>query len=129
MLILVAIIAVVIYIYSFNNRDKNLDYKLTQQYQKLSNDEKLRADIIEGLEINIKKDILNNNFANKRFKIVEIENFINEREVTFYMHIESLSQQHKISHNVVFDTIFDACNYVRVQFGIPAQTIPTNINN
>lgn len=125
MLILVAIIAVVIYIYSFNNRDKNLDYKLTPEYQKLGYDDKLRTDIIKGLEITIKKEIIGN-YSNKDFRRKAIENFIETRESYFYLNIESLSQQHKISHNATFDAIFTACNYARVQFGIPAQTIPTS---
>lgn len=122
MLILVAIIAVVIYIYSFNNRDKNLDYKLTPEYQKSGYDDKLRTDIIKGLEITIKKEIIGN-YSNKDFRRKAIENFIETRESYFYLNIESLSQQHKISHNATFDAIFDACNYIRVQFDIPAQSV------
>lgn len=127
MLILVAIIAVVIYIYSFNNRDKNLDYKLTPEYQKSGYDDKLRTDIIKGLEIKIKNEVINN-YSNKDFRIKAIENVIEARESYLYLNIEPLSQQHKISHNATFDAIFDACNYIRVQFGIPAQALPNNTN-
>jgi hypothetical protein len=124
-LILVLLIIVVIYISSFNNRDRNLDYKLTPEYQKTGNDDKLRTDIIKGLEITIKKEVISN-FSDRTLRTIAIENLIETREVAFYMNMESLAQQHKISHNATFDAIFSACNYTRLQFGIPAQTVPVN---
>ena len=122
------ILAVIIYVYSFNNRDRNLDYKLTPQYQKSGYDDKLRTDIIKGLEITIKKEVINN-FSDKYLRTKAIENLIDTREATFYINIESLSQQHKISHNATFDAIFSACNYTRLQFGIPSQSIPSSANS
>lgn len=124
-LILVVVIIIVIYIYSFNNRDRNLDYKLAHHYQKSGNDDKLRTDIIKGLEITIKKEVINN-FSDRHIRTKAIENLIDTREAIFYVNIESLSQQHKISHNATFDAIFLACNYTRLQFGIPTQSIPVN---
>jgi hypothetical protein len=128
LLILIGILIIVLYINSFNKRDKNLDYKLTPEYQKSGYDDKLRTDIIKGLEITIKSEIISN-YSNREFRTKAIENLIDTREATFYINIESLAQQHKISHDATFDAIFSACNYVRHQFDIPVQTIPVNSTN
>lgn len=124
-LIFLVILVIVIYVYSFNNRDRNLDYKLTPQYQKSGNNDKLRTDIIKSLEITIKNEIISN-YSNRDFRNKAIENFIDAREVSFYKNVNILSQQHKISHNEVYDEVFLGCNYVRVQFNIPTQPIPLN---
>lgn len=51
----------------FSNRDRNQDYKLSQPYKNLSNEDRLRADLVHGLDKMIKnvnnpaEDKFNNN--------------------------------------------------------------------
>lgn len=58
---------IIILVISFNKRDKNQDYKLSQSFKNLSNDDKLRADLVHGLDKMIKnvynpaEDKFNNN--------------------------------------------------------------------
>jgi hypothetical protein len=118
-IIFILIVIGFIYLNSFMNTPS--EYKLSLDYQFSSGQEKLNADIIEGLRSNIKIDILNNNDFNRVKKRKEIENFIAMREATFYIHIEALAQKHKLSHDKTFNTIFEACNSVRWLYGIPKQ--------
>jgi len=125
-LIIIALI-VLIYIISFNKRDRDLDYKLSSQYQKSDNEDKIRTDIIKGLEITIKKDVLNT-FKDDFLRIEAIKHIIKDREVTFYINIESIAQQNNISHAATFDAIFFACNYVRSHYGIEPEVYPVKQN-
>jgi hypothetical protein len=118
-IIFVLLVVGFIYINSFVGTPS--EYKINIHYQLSSGQEKLKTDIIEGLKNNIQIDILGNNIFNKHKRIKEIENFIDIREATFYMHIELLAKQHKLSHDTTFNTIFDACNYVRKENRIPEQ--------
>lgn len=118
-IIFILLVAGYFYLNSFMNTPS--EYKLSLDYQFSSGKEKLETDIIQGLKSNIKIDILGNNDMNRVKKRKEIEDFIEMREATFYIHIEPLSKQHKISHDVTFNTIFSACNIVRKQYGIPEQ--------
>lgn len=121
MVIIIAILIVAGFIYINSFTGTPSEYKINIHYQLSSGQEKLRTDIIEGLKSNILIDILENNIFNKNKRIKEIENFIDMREATFYIHIESLAKQHKLSHDTTFNTIFEACNYVRKENRIPEQ--------
>lgn len=107
-----------IYFYSFNSRDRNLDYKLSEPYQKSGNDEKLRTDIINGLKTTIKNEVIKN-FSDPIIISKAIENLIDKRETAFLNNLDSLSKQYKISQNVTKDTVFLACDYVRDLYKTP----------
>lgn len=120
-LIFIIILVVIIYFYSFNNRDRNFDYKLDSEYQKAGNDDKLKTDIIVGIETTIKNDIVKN--LSDAFLINSaIKNFVEKRQFDLLNNIESLSKQYKISSKTVKNSIFLACNYVRAKHDISLQS-------
>jgi hypothetical protein len=124
-IIIIIIIAIIIYLISYNNRDRDFDYKISNNYQNLTNEQKLLIDITQGLEITIKNNILKT-LKDEKLKKAAIKHIIGDREVTFYMNIESLAKQHQTSHNAVFDAVFLACNNVRAKYGIEPEVIATN---
>ncbi|WP_379692894.1 hypothetical protein [Flavobacterium sp. HJSW_4] len=121
----VILLAIALYFYAFNNRDKNLDYKLTSEYQKSGNDDKLRADILKELETVIKKEVITS-FSDATLRIKAIENLIKTREASYYLNIESIAQQYKISHSATFDAIFSSLNHVRFKFNLPTESYPSH---
>lgn len=62
-LIFIALVLIVLFI-SFSNRDKSQDYKISPVYKNLSNEDRLRADLIHSLEKKIQGVI---NPAESRF--------------------------------------------------------------
>lgn len=125
-IILVIILIVLVYGYSFNNRNKDLDYKLSAPYQQLGNDEKLKADIVAGLEITINNEVIKN-FSDATLIKKAIKNLIEKRENSLHENINSISKQYKISQKIVKDTIPLACNYVRLKYDVSSQSANSSV--
>lgn len=54
-LIILGILLIVVYKIAFNNRDKSQDYKLTQEYKSVSNEGKVKLDILSGIDKLVKE--------------------------------------------------------------------------
>ena len=54
-LIILGILLILVYKIAFNNRDKSQDYKLTQEYKSVSNEGKVKLDILSGIDKLVKE--------------------------------------------------------------------------
>ena len=107
----------IIYIYKFNNRDRNLDYKYSPEFKNLSKADKMVIEITNGLEAAIKQDVLNK-FDDDYTKFIAITSIINQRESSFLNNINQIAYQENISIPLAKKVIKTACDFVRITYGL-----------
>ena len=105
-LIFTALVIMVLLI-AFNNRDKSQDYKISSAYKQLSNEDRLKADLVSSLEKKIKSVI---NPAESRFNNgLLITGAIADSKMSFLSNKIDLAKQYSLTIYSTTEIIEECC--------------------
>lgn len=111
--ILIIVGVVIIYFVNFNNRNREEDYKYTPAYRDLDNQDKMRMDMIAGLNKLVKDTINELDMKGETPEILYfsyIINAIKSRKEFLIKNTITLSSQYKTSYSETLDIIDECCD-------------------
>lgn len=117
--ILIIVGVVIIYFVNFNNRNREEDYKYMPAYRDLDNQDKMRMDMIAGLNKLVKDTI---NELDMKGETPEILYFsyiisaIKSRKEFLIKNTITLSSQYKTSYSETLDIIDECCDGIAKDF-------------
>lgn len=113
-LIIFGILLLLVYIIAFNNRDKSQDYKISPVIRNISNEDRLRADIIHSLDKKIKSVI--NPTESKKNNDILISEVIIVRQNSLFDNRADIAKQYNLSIITTGDIIFECIESVSVSY-------------